>query len=250
MSAARLEARGLVKRYGGLAAVDGASVDLAIGEIHALIGPNGAGKSTLIGLLAGSIRPDAGRIAIDGADVTRRPVHARVALGLVRSFQVTSLFDGWSARDNVAFAVQCRSGSSFRFFRPLSAERGLFVHAEAALEDVGLSGRAGTLARNLSHGDRRRLEIAVALACRPRLVLLDEPLAGLGPSEAQEIVTLVRSLRSRFGVLMVEHDMDAVFALADRVTVLVGGRVTASDTPKMIRSDPAVQQAYLGEGLP
>jgi branched-chain amino acid transport system ATP-binding protein len=242
-----LEIRGLVKRFGALTATDGLDLTVLAGEIHAVIGPNGAGKTTLLAQLAGELRPDAGTIRFAGQNITRLPVHRRVALGLARSFQITSLFQGFSVLDNVALAVQAQAGHSFRFWRPARAMAALRQPAMAILGRVGLAARADTLAAHLSHGEQRQLEIALALASAPRLLLLDEPTSGMGGEESARMVALLRALRGHHTMLLVEHDMDAVFALADRVTVLVYGRALVTDSPEKIRANAEVRQAYLGE---
>jgi branched-chain amino acid transport system ATP-binding protein len=237
----------LRKRFGGLLATDDVSLSVTEGGIHALIGPNGAGKSTLINQLHGALAPDAGRILLDGRDITRLPTHARVPLGLARSYQVTNVFRRFSALDSVALAIQARSGSSLRFWRPVGAERALFDEAAALLSDVGLSERLDTPAGSLAHGEQRQLEVALALATRPRLLLLDEPMAGQGPDESARMVELLAGLKGRVTMLLVEHDMDAVFKLADTISVLVYGRLIASGEPAAIRADPDVRKAYLGD---
>jgi branched-chain amino acid transport system ATP-binding protein len=242
-----LEVSGLVKRFGGVIATDRVDLSVREGEVHALIGPNGAGKTTLIAQLSGALMPDAGTIRFDGHDLTRLPQHARVRLGLARSFQITRLFRSFSALDNLALAVQARSGSSLRFWRPVTRERALFDEASALLEEVGLAGRADTPAAVLAHGEQRALEVGLALATRPRLLLLDEPMAGTGPEESARMVALIERVRRKATILLVEHDVDAVFRLADRVSVLVNGRVIASGDPQAVRSDPEVITAYLGE---
>jgi branched-chain amino acid transport system ATP-binding protein len=242
-----LQIEGLTKRFGGVVASDGISLALTRGELHAVIGPNGAGKSTLIGELTGEIAPDSGRIRFDGLDIVALPVHRRSRLGLARSFQITSLFADFTALDNVALAVQAHSGHSFRFWRAARREPQLREPALAALGVVGLRERAATLVHDLSHGERRQLEIAMALATRPQLVLLDEPMAGMGPEESARLVETLRRLKGSVTILLIEHDMDAVFALADRISVLVYGRIIASGDATAIRADPAVRQAYLGE---
>jgi branched-chain amino acid transport system ATP-binding protein len=242
-----LRVRGLVKRFGGVAASDGVDLDVREGEVHALIGPNGAGKSTLVNQLSGALRPDAGTIAFDGRDITRLAMHRRVDAGLARSFQVTSVFARFTALDNVALAVQARSGTSFAFWRPVAAEAALFDEARALLARVGLEARASVEAASLSHGEQRRLEVALALATRARLLLLDEPLAGLDARESADLVALLREIRAGATLLLVEHDMDAVFRLADRISVLVYGRVIATGTPAEIRADVEVRRAYLGD---
>ena len=242
-----LAARGLVKRFGGLTATDGIDLDAFPGEIHALIGPNGAGKTTLIGQLTGELDPDAGRVLFEGRDVTQLPVHRRAQLGLARSFQITSLFADLTVIENVALAVQIRSGHSFRFWRITSRDRALQDPARAVLDRVGLAARANAPAAELSHGEHRQLEIALALASEPKALLLDEPMAGMAPEESQRMIQLLRQIKGRAAILLVEHDMDAVFALADRISVLVYGRVIASGSAAEIRANDEVRQAYLGE---
>ena len=241
-----LQAERLSKRFGGLTATDDLSLDVRPGELHAVIGPNGAGKTTLIGQLAGEIAPDAGRILFAGEDVSRLPVSDRARRGIVRSFQVTSIFSGFTAADNVALAVQANAGHSFRFWRGARTDPALRDPALAALDRVGLAGRADIPTASLSHGEQRQLEVAMALATGPRILLLDEPMAGMGPEESARMVALLHALKGTLTILLVEHDMDAVFALADRITVLVYGRAIASGAPEAIRADPAVQEAYLG----
>jgi branched-chain amino acid transport system ATP-binding protein len=243
-----LEIEGLTKRFGGVIAADQISLALPAGELHAIIGPNGAGKSTLIGQLTGEIVPDGGRIRFDGKDITNVPVYRRSQLGLARSFQVTALFPDFSVLDNVVLAVQARSGHSFRFWRDARSEIELREPAQAALARVGLAERAAIPVADLSHGERRQLEIAMALAGRPRMLLLDEPMAGMGPEESARLVELLRALKGAVTVMLIEHDIDAVFALADRISVLVYGRIIATGDPAAIRSDLAVREAYLGEG--
>ena len=247
MSAPLLQVESLAKRFGGIVATDDLALEVAPGELHAVIGPNGAGKTTLIAQLAGQLKPDAGRIHFAGRDITALPMHRRSALGLARSFQITSLFLDLSALDNVALAVQAHAGHSFRFWRDARLEVGLRQPARAALERVGLSARADWPASALSHGEHRQLELAMALAGNPRMLLLDEPMAGLGPEESARMVTMLRELKKELAILLVEHDMEAVFALADRITVLVYGRVIASGEPSAIRANAAVREAYLGE---
>jgi branched-chain amino acid transport system ATP-binding protein len=245
-----LAVRGLCKRFGGLVASDGVDLDVAEGETLALIGPNGAGKTTLIAQLSGDLAPDAGVIRFAGEDITALPAPARSHRGLARSFQITSIFGDFTALDNVALAVQAHAGHSFRFWRPARAERALREPARAALEQVGLGGRAEAVAGALAHGEQRQLEIAMALATRPRLLLLDEPVAGMGPDESQRMVELLRALRARHTVVLVEHDMDVVWALADRISVMVDGRVIATGAPEAIRENAEVRRAYLGEQRP
>jgi branched-chain amino acid transport system ATP-binding protein len=220
---------------------------VAAGELHAIIGPNGAGKTTLITQLAGEITPDAGRVVFAGQDITRLPVPRRSALGLARSFQISSLFAEFTALDNVALAVQAHAGHSFRFWSPARQAVELREPARTALARVGLAARADTVVAALSHGEHRQLELAMALATKPRLLLLDEPMAGLGPEESARMVKLLRELKQEVTILLIEHDMAAVFALADRITVLVYGRVIASGTPAAIRENAEVRKAYLGE---
>jgi branched-chain amino acid transport system ATP-binding protein len=237
----------LVKRFGGLLATDNVSIDVRDGEIHALIGPNGAGKTTLVGQITGLLTPDAGTIHFAGRDVTRLPADARVRLGLGRSFQITAVLREFSALDNVALAVQAHDGHSFRFLADVRRDRKLREAAQRGLDAVGLGARADTPAAALSHGEQRQLEIAMALAGEPKLLLLDEPMAGMGVEESQRLVAFLRGLKRSCGMLLIEHDMDAVFALADRITVLVYGCAIFSGTPDEIRRHPEVRQAYLGE---
>lgn len=242
-----LSVKGLSKRFGGVNATDDVSLDVEAGEVHGLLGPNGAGKTSFINQLAGTLLPDRGRILFKGDDITRLPTHQRVARGLVRSFQITRLFKSMTALDNLALAVQARSGSSLSFWREAHRESALFDEARTLLADVGLSERAGTRADQLAHGEQRALEVGLALATRPDLVLLDEPLAGTGPEESERMIGLIGSLRGKLAVLLVEHDVEAVFRLADRLTVLVNGKVIASGDPQVVRADRAVVAAYLGE---
>jgi branched-chain amino acid transport system ATP-binding protein len=242
-----LEAHGLVKSFGAIRATEDVSLDLRPGEVHAVIGPNGAGKTTLVAQLAGEIAPDAGTIRLLGQDVTRLPVHVRVRRGLVRSFQISSTLLSFTVLENVATAVQARVGHSFRFWAPAAGDPALDGPAMAVLDRLGLAGLAHRPAREIGHGERRVLEIAMALASEPKVLLLDEPMAGVGREETRRLVELLRSLKARYGILLVEHDMDAVFDLADRVTVLVYGRVIASGAPGAIRADPEVRAAYLGD---
>ena len=242
-----LQVRGLRKRFGGLVATDGVDLDVAAGETVAVIGPNGAGKTTLIAQLSGDLAPDAGRIRFAGADITALPAPARSRLGLARSFQITSIFREFSALDNVALAVQAHAGHSFRFWRPARAEAALREPARTVLEQVGLGARGDVPAGTLAHGEQRQLEIAMALATRPTLLLLDEPVAGMGLDESARMVQLLRTLRGRHTIVLVEHDMDVVFALADRISVMVDGRVIATGAPEAIRVNPEVRRAYLGE---
>jgi branched-chain amino acid transport system ATP-binding protein len=246
---ALLEVRDLAKRFGGIVATDHVTLDVERGELHALIGPNGAGKTTLVHQLSGFLPPDGGAIVFDGANITAKSFHERVHLGLARSYQITSIFKPFSVLDNVALAVQARSGSSFSFWRPVASEKALFDEARALLDDVGLAGRADAIAGNLAHGEQRQLEVGLALATRPKLLLLDEPMAGMGPDESERMITLISRLKSSIAILLIEHDMDAVFRLADRISVLVSGRVIASGRPDDIRANAEVKRAYLGDEL-
>ena len=243
-----LEVKGLCKSFGALRASDGIDFHVAEGETHALIGPNGAGKTTFISQLAGDLRPDAGRIRFAGEDITALSAPKRSRKGLARSFQITSVYPGFTALENVALAVQARSGHSFRFWRDARSDPALTGPARQVLEEVGLKERMTVLAGNLAHGEQRQLEVAMALATRPRLLLLDEPMAGMGADESQHMIGLLSSLKRRQTIVLVEHDMDAVFRLADRIAVLVDGRVIADGAPESIRANPEVRAAYLGEG--
>jgi branched-chain amino acid transport system ATP-binding protein len=243
-----LAVHGLRKRFGALPASDGVDLEVAAGETHAVIGPNGAGKTTLIAQLSGDLRPDAGTVRFAGADITHLPAPARSMRGLARSFQITSIFRDFSVLDNVALAVQAHAGHSFRFWRPARRDPALREPAMATLESVGLAHRAGVLAASLAHGEQRQLEIAMALATQPRLLLLDEPLAGMGLDESLRMIEFLRGLRGARTIILVEHDMDAVFALADRISVMVYGRIIATGAPAAIRANPDVRVAYLGEG--
>ena len=237
----------LVRRFGGILATDHVTLDVAQGELHAIIGPNGAGKTTLISQLTGHLAPHAGSISVAGRDITHLPAYRRCALGLARSFQITSLLLDFTAADNVALAAQAHQGHSFRFWADARKEKGLRDAAQAALQRVGLAERANVLVSKLSHGEQRELELAVALATKPQLLLLDEPMAGLGVTESARMVKLLQELRKEVTIVLVEHDMEAVFALADRITVLVYGRVIASGAPSDIRQNEEVKRAYLGD---
>ena len=242
-----LQIEGLTKRFGGVVASDDVTLAIPQGELHAIIGPNGAGKTTLIGQLTGEIAPDAGRVRFDARDITALPGWRRSQLGLARSFQITSLFLDFTALDNVALAVQAHADHSFHFWREARSEPELRAPARAALARVGLAARADQVVANLSHGEHRQLEIAMALATGPRMLLLDEPMAGMGPEESARMVKLLRDLKQELTILLIEHDMEAVFALADRISVLVYGRVIATGTPEAIRANEEVRQAYLGD---
>ncbi|MHB0771148.1 ABC transporter ATP-binding protein [Bradyrhizobium sp. 5.13L] len=237
----------LVRRFGGIIATDHVSLDVAAGELHAIIGPNGAGKTTLISQLTGHLSPHSGSVLLGGRDITDLPAYRRCALGLARSFQITSLLLDFTAADNVALAAQAHAGTSFRFFANARKEKSLRDAAHAALDRVGLAHRADVVVNRLSHGERRELELAVALASKPKLLLLDEPMAGLGATESQRMVKLLQELRKEVSIVLVEHDMPAVFALADRISVLVYGRVIASGDPAGIRQNEDVKRAYLGD---
>jgi branched-chain amino acid transport system ATP-binding protein len=242
-----LEVRGLTKRFGALRATDGIDFHVAEGETHAVIGPNGAGKTTFISQLAGTLMPDSGRILFAGEDVTALPAPKRARKGLARSFQITSIYPDFSALHNVALAVQAHAGHSFRFWRDARTDPALLGPAQRVLEEVALERRANVLAGNLAHGEQRQLEVAMALATRPRLLLLDEPMAGMGAEESQRMIALLNGLKRRQTIVLVEHDMDAVFRLADRISVLVYGRVIATGAPEAVRVNPEVRAAYLGE---
>jgi branched-chain amino acid transport system ATP-binding protein len=242
-----LHVDGLVKRFGGLTATDHAHIEVHAGEVHALIGPNGAGKTTLIHQLSGALAPSEGRIRFDGVDVTDMRMHERVLRGLARSYQITSIFKRLSVLDNVALAVQACDGSSLRFWQPARSERARYDEAAAVAERVGLGTRLHHLAGSLAHGEQRQLEVGLALATHPKLLLLDEPMAGMGPDESERMVSLLQSLRGEATLLLVEHDMNAVFRLADRISTLVFGKVIACGTPDDIRNHPEVKRAYLGD---
>jgi branched-chain amino acid transport system ATP-binding protein len=242
-----LEVQDLRKAFGALRASDGISFDVHAGETHALIGPNGAGKTTFIGQLAGNLLPDSGRIRFAGEDITDLPAPKRARKGLARSFQITSVYPEFSALQNVALAIQAHAGHSFRVWRDARRDPALTGPARKVLQDVGLASREEVLAANLAHGEQRQLEVAMALATSPRLLLLDEPMAGMGIEESQRMIALLASLKRRQTLILVEHDMDAVFRLADRISVLVYGRVIATGAPDAVRANPEVRAAYLGE---
>jgi branched-chain amino acid transport system ATP-binding protein len=242
-----LAVAGLTKRFGGILASDDIKLEVAQGELHAIIGPNGAGKTTLIGQLTGLLKPDSGVLRFAGHDITALPAYARSLLGLARSFQITSLFLDFSVLDNVALAVQAHAGHSFHFWQDARKETALREPARAALARVGLADRADRIASKLSHGEHRQLELAMALVGKPRMLLLDEPMAGLGADESVRMVALLRELKREYTILLIEHDMEVVFALADRISVLVYGRVIASGSPAEIRANREVRDAYLGE---
>jgi len=242
-----LAIEGLQKSFGGVVATDNVTLGIEAGELHAIIGPNGAGKTTLIAQLSGDLAPDAGHVVFDGKDITTVPTHRRSHFGLARSFQITSVFMGLSVIDNVALAVQAHDGHSFRFWQPATTQERLRRPALEVLAQVGLIDRADSIASALSHGERRQLEIAMALATNPSFMLLDEPMAGMGAEESAAMVNILNSLKGDKTILLVEHDMDAVFALADRISVLVYGRIIATGSPADIRQNADVRSAYLGE---
>ncbi len=244
-----LSLRDLSKRFGGVVAVDGVTLEVAAGEVHALIGPNGAGKTTLIGQISGSLPSDEGQIFFLENEITRAKQHERVSAGLARSYQITSIFKRFSVLENLALAVQARSGSSFSFWRPLAQEAALFDEARSIADQVGLSHKIASSGLSLAHGEQRALEVGLALATRPKLVLLDEPMAGMGPEDARRTIELIGRIRAQVTVLLVEHDMDAVFRLADRISVMVAGRLIATDSPEEIRMNEEVRKAYLGDEL-
>jgi branched-chain amino acid transport system ATP-binding protein len=244
---ALLKVDGITKRFGGVLASDAITLSVPAGELHAIIGPNGAGKTTLIGQLTGEIVPNSGTIFFGGSEITALPTYERSRMGLARSFQITSLFNDFTALDNVALAVQAHAGHSFQFWKKAREESELRDPARLALDRVGLSHRADAVVSSMSHGEHRQLEIAMALATKPRMLLLDEPMAGMGPEESSRLVKTLLELKKQYTILLIEHDMDAVFALADRISVLVYGRVIATGLPNEIRANADVRQAYLGE---
>ena len=244
-----LAVRSLSKRFGAVQACDDFSLEVRQGELHALIGPNGAGKTTVLNQLSGELAPDHGQIFFDGRSITRLRVHRRARMGLARSYQITSVFDHLTVRENLSLAIQAHNGHSFRFWRRADDDPEIRREIEPAMVRVGLEDRGQVPAANLSHGEKRQLEVGMALAGHPKMLLLDEPYAGMGPGGAVELTKLIRRLKTEVTILLVEHDMGAVFALADRITVLVYGQAIASGPPEAIRSDPAVRQAYLGDDL-
>ena len=244
---ALLRIEDLRKSFGGVTATDNVNLDVTENEIHAIIGPNGAGKTTLISQLSGEQYPDSGRIIFDGRTITRSTAYRRSHLGLARSFQITSVFQSMTVLQNVALAVQAHSGHSFRFWKAAGQDPELTGPAEQALARVGLTDRLQDLVSNLSHGEKRQLEIAMALATSPKMLLLDEPMAGMGPEESQRMVQVLQSLKGEKTMLLIEHDMDVVFALADRISVLVYGQIITSGSPEEVRNDDAVKRAYLGD---
>ncbi len=249
MAETLLEIQRLRKNFGALAAIDGLSLELEKGKLHAVIGPNGAGKTTLIAQLSGELTPDAGSVLFQGKPITHWPIHKRVRHGIARSYQITSIFDALTTEDNVALSVQARKGHSFYFWKPASKDRSLREPALRILDQVGLAHRAPILARNLAHGEKRQLEIAMTLASDPVLLLLDEPLAGMGTEESVRMIQLLKKLKNDYTILLVEHDMDAVFALSDHLTVLVYGKAIASGHPETVRNNADVRIAYLGDEI-
>ena len=246
-----LEVRQLSRRFAAVDALKAVDFSVEAGEVHALIGPNGAGKTTFIHHVSGALNPDSGSVHFAGADVTALSMHQRVTAGMARSYQITNVFPSLSALDNVALAVQGRAdaGSSFRFWKPVRSEQRLFEEARACLDQVGLGARNETLASSLAHGEQRALELAMALATRPRMLLLDEPMAGAGPEESARMVELIEHLARHVTILLVEHDMAAVFRLADRISVLVNGQLICTGEPEAVRANPEVRRAYLGDHL-
>ena len=244
-----LKIQNLNKGFGGVTATDNITLDILPSETHAIIGPNGAGKTTLISQISGLLSPDSGSMHFHGQDITHADAPTRALRGLARSFQITSVFMSMSVLENVTLAVQAHQGHSFSFWKSSKTDETLIMPAMAMLEKVGLEARADNLAAMLSHGERRQLEIAMVLATNPTLILLDEPMAGMGPEESLRMIETLRQLEDDITMLLVEHDMDAVFALADRISVLVYGRIIATDTPENIRDNDAVKRAYLGESM-
>jgi branched-chain amino acid transport system ATP-binding protein len=244
-----LRLQGLSKNFGSLVVTDDVTLDIRAGEMHALIGPNGAGKTTLINQISGLMAPDAGAVLFAGSDVTALPAQTRALRGMSRTFQISSILPGFAALENVALAAQARAGSSFRFFGHAAAEPALNIPAMAALERAGIAHRANVRAGELSHGEKRALELAIALAMQPRLLLLDEPMAGIGREETERVVDLLLRLKGQLTMILVEHDMAAVFALADRISVLIRGRLLTTGSPAQVRADPQVVAAYLGEQM-
>jgi branched-chain amino acid transport system ATP-binding protein len=244
---AMLETRSLFKRFGGVTATDSLNFEVRTGELHAVIGPNGAGKTTLIKQLIGEVLPDSGQIIFDNRDISNLPSFRRALLGLSRSYQITSIFPDFSALENVAIAAQAHAGDSFGFWTPAASEEVLNAPSRDALAQVGLSEKSDWIAAKLAHGERRQLEIAMALVSKPKLLLLDEPMAGMGRRESEAMIRLLEKLKEQYTIVLIEHDMDAVFALADRITVLVYGRQIACGAPSEIRTSADVRKAYLGD---
>jgi branched-chain amino acid transport system ATP-binding protein len=247
MNDSLLRTESLVKRYGGLLVTDAVSLDIRPGELHAIIGPNGAGKTTLINQLSGELASNEGRVLFSGEDITALPIHRRARMGLLRSYQITSIFEDFTVLENAVLSALGAQEHGFRFWQPMLGRDALVRAAEAALQCAGLAARAAVPAADLAYGERRQLELAMALAARPKFLLLDEPMAGMSVQESSAVVALLKSLKGRYAILLIEHDMDAVFALADRITVLVYGRVMFTGTPDEIREHPEVKAIYLGE---
>ena len=242
-----LQTASLVKRYGALLVTDHVSLDIRPGELHAVIGPNGAGKTTLINQLSGELRPDEGSVQFDGRDVTAMPVHGRAQAGLMRSYQITSIFEEFSVLENAVLAALAAKRHAWQIWRPMLGDTAARAAADEAIAAAGLSAQSGVAAGELGYGQRRQLELAMALAAQPRFLLLDEPMAGMSVQESASVTELLRGLKGRYTILLVEHDMDAVFSLADRITVLVYGSVMFTGTPDEIREHPEVRAVYLGE---
>jgi len=249
MAKSLLSVRALVKRFGAVQASNGFSLDVARGELHALIGPNGAGKTTALNQLSGELTPDSGEVFFDGRPITHWPIHRRARMGLARSYQITSVFDQLTVKENLSLAIQAHNGHSFRFWGKAGGDPVTRREIEPAMARVGLEERSEVPAVKLSHGEKRQLEVGMALVGKPKMLLLDEPYAGMGPGGAVELTKLIQRLKGAVTILLVEHDMGAVFSLADRITVLVYGQAIASDTPEAIRADPSVRQAYLGDEI-
>jgi branched-chain amino acid transport system ATP-binding protein len=247
MSEPLLKTVGLRKHFGAVKACHNLSMEIHAGETHALIGPNGAGKTTLLNLLSGDLQPDAGQIFLDNRDITRIPLYHRAHLGLARSYQITSVFSQLSVEENLLLAIQAHSGHSFRFWKKAVSDPRLRRELEPALERVGLEQRARVRAGSLSHGEKKQLEVGMALACNPRVLFLDEPMAGMGPGGSVEMSKLIGRLKQQMTIVLVEHDVEAIFNLADRITVLVYGEIVAAGTADEIRSSAVVREAYLGE---
>jgi branched-chain amino acid transport system ATP-binding protein len=247
MSGAILSVEGLHKRFGGLNAINKVNLDVQPGELVAIIGPNGAGKTTLINLLTGVYRANEGRILFQGEDVTALPVHTRSIRGLARSFQITSIFPEMTVLENVAIAAQAHSGHSYRFWRPVVQDRRIFNSSRDVLSELGMAERSGQRASMLAHGEKRILEIAMALVTKPKMLLLDEPMAGLGLEESRQMIKFIAAMKKKATILLIEHDMEAVFALANRIFVLASGAIVASGPPAHIKTDPGVKLAYLGD---
>ncbi|MBT3549883.1 MAG: ABC transporter ATP-binding protein [Rhodospirillaceae bacterium] len=242
-----LKLTNLAKNFGGLVATDNLNFEVQPGELHAIIGPNGAGKTTLINQISGMMKPDGGQILFNGSDITHMSASRRCHAGLVRSFQITSILKNFSVAENVSLGIQARQGHSFKFWKPVKNDAALKEPVLKILSALGLGERAGVLAGNLAHGEQRQLEIAMALATAPKMLLLDEPMAGMGAEESEHMVKYLSGLKSQYTMLLIEHDMDAVFALADKITVLVYGQAIASGAPAEIRANEDVRRAYLGD---